>query len=114
MEEKNWPELFARYLIVERGYSEKTKKAYQEDIQHFFSFLKTSGNDNYLTVEHLDVRAYLSELYDQEYSRNSISRKIASLRSFYQFLLKNEAIQENPFSYVHMKKKQLRLPRFFL
>ena len=113
MEEKNWPELFARYLIVERGYSEKTKKAYQEDIQHFFSFLKTSGNDNYLTVEHLDVRAYLSELYDQEYSRNSISRKIASLRSFYQFLLKNEAIQENPFSYVHMKKKQLRLPRFF-
>lgn len=113
MEEKNWPELFARYLIVERGYSEKTKKAYQEDIQHFFSFLKTSGNDNYLTVEHLEVRAYLSELYDQEYSRNSISRKIASLRSFYQFLLKNEAIQENPFSYVHMKKKQLRLPRFF-
>lgn len=86
MEEKNWPELFARYLIVERGYSEK-QKAYQEDIQHF-SFLKTSGNDNYLTVEHLDVRAYLSELYDQEYSRNSISRKIASLRSFYQFLLK--------------------------
>ena len=50
MEEKNWPELFARYLIVERGYSEKTKKAYQEDIQHFFSFFKTSGNDNYLTV----------------------------------------------------------------
>ena len=28
MEEKNWPELFARYLIVERGYSEKTKKVY--------------------------------------------------------------------------------------
>ena len=51
------------------------KKAYQEDIQHFF-VLKTSGNDNYLTVEHLDVRAYLSELYDQEYSRNSISRKL--------------------------------------
>ena len=37
MEEKNWPELFARYLIVERGYSEK-QKAYQEDIQHFFVF----------------------------------------------------------------------------
>ena len=42
----------------------------------FFFVLKTSGNDNYLTVEHLDVRAYLSELYDQEYSRNSISRKL--------------------------------------
>ena len=109
MEEKNWPELFARYLIVERGYSEK-QKAYQEDIQHFF-VLKTSGNDNYLTVEHLDVRAYLSELYDQEYSRNSISRKLP-VCVLLSILIKNEAIQENPFSYVHMKKKQLRLPRF--
>lgn len=114
MEEKNWPELFARYLIVERGYSEKTKKAYQEDIQHFFSFLKTSGNDNYLTVEHLDVRAYLSELYDQEYSRNSISRKIASLRSFYQFLLKNEAIQENPFFLCSYEKETVTVAPFFL
>ncbi len=114
MEEKNWPELFARYLIVERGYSRKNKKSISRRYTIIFRFLKTSGNDNYLTVEHLDVRAYLSELYDQEYSRNSISRKIASLRSFYQFLLKNEAIQENPFSYVHMKKKQLRLPPFFL
>ena len=74
-------------ILLSKEAIQKKQKAYQEDIQHFF-VLKTSGNDNYLTVEHLDVRAYLSELYDQEYSRNSISRKIASLRSFYQFLLK--------------------------
>lgn len=113
MQEKNWPELFLNYLIVERGYSEKTKVAYKEDILNFFDFLKDSGEANYFTVDHLDIRTYLSFLYDKEYSRNSISRKIASLRSFYQFLLKNEVIKENPFSYVHMKKKQLRLPRFF-
>lgn len=101
-------------LLSKEAIQKKQKKHIKKIYNIFFSFLKTSGNDNYLTVEHLDVRAYLSELYDQEYSRNSISRKIASLRSFYQFLLKNEAIQENPFSYVHMKKKQLRLPRFFL
>lgn len=110
---KNWPELFFRYLIVERGYSIKTKLAYQEDVDQFFHFLKVTGNDNYLTIDHLDVRTYLSYLYDQQYGRNSIGRKIASLRSFYQFLLRNEAVTENPFSYVHMKKKQLRLPRFF-
>jgi integrase/recombinase XerC len=113
MEAKNWPELFFRYLIVERGYSEKTKLAYEDDVKQFFEFLKNSGDEHYLSVDHLDVRTYLSYLYDHKYSRNSISRKIASLRSFYQFLLKNEIIKENPFSYVHMKKKQLRLPRFF-
>lgn len=100
-------------ILLSKEVIQKKQKSISRRYTTFFSFLKTSGNDNYLTVEHLDVRAYLSELYDQEYSRNSISRKIASLRSFYQFLLKNEAIQENPFSYVHMKKKQLRLPRFF-
>ncbi|ALS00668.1 recombinase XerC [Enterococcus silesiacus] len=113
MQEKNWSELFLNYLIVERGYSEKTKIAYEEDMLNFFDFLKSSGEADYLSVDHLDIRTYLSVLYDKEYSRNSISRKIASLRSFYQFLLKNEVIKENPFSYVHMKKKQLRLPRFF-
>ncbi|MTD38885.1 tyrosine recombinase XerC [Erwinia sp. CPCC 100877] len=113
MQNKDWPALFLDYLLIERGYSEKTKIAYEEDIRNFFDFLKDSGDADYLSVEHLDVRTYLSFLYDKEYSRNSISRKIASLRSFYQFLLKHEVIKENPFSYVHMKKKQLRLPRFF-
>ncbi|MDA9470341.1 tyrosine recombinase XerC [Enterococcus sp. 5H] len=113
MQQKNWLDLFLKYLIVERGYSDKTKIAYEEDILNYFDFLKTSGDPDYLSVDHLDIRTYLSFLYDQQYSRNSISRKVASLRSFYQFLLKNEVINENPFSYVHMKKKQLRLPRFF-
>ena len=61
----------------------------------------------------MDVRVYLAFLNDQKYSRNTISRKIASLRSFYHYLLKHEKIKENPFSYVHLKKKQARLPRFF-
>lgn len=113
MQEKNWLESFLIYLTVERGYSEKTRIAYNEDILNYFTFLKNSGDGNYLFVDHLDVRTYLSWLYDQAYSRNSISRKIASLRSFYQFLLKNEAVNENPFSYVHMKRKQAKLPRFF-
>ena len=105
MEEKNWPELFARYLIVERGYSEN--KSISRRYTTFF-VLKTSGNDNYLTVEHLDVRAYLSELYDQEYSRNSISRKLP-VCVLLSILIKNEAIQEN-FSYVHMKRNSYGCP----
>ncbi|MBP1045787.1 tyrosine recombinase XerC [Enterococcus sp. BWM-S5] len=113
MTEKNWPELFFNYLIVERGYSEKTKIAYKNDLTHFLDFLKKSGDADYLLIDHLDVRTYLGELYDKQYSRNSVGRKVASLRSFYQFLLKNEQIEENPFSYVHLKKKQQRLPRFF-
>lgn len=113
MTEQTWEEKFLRYLIVERGYSEKTRAAYEEDIDDFKEFLEESGDADLLKINHLDVRVYLSVLSDKEYSRNSISRKIASLRSFYHYLLKEEAVKENPFSYVHLKKKSLRLPRFF-
>lgn len=104
---------FLRYIIVERHYSEKTKSAYEEDIVSFFSFLKDTGDENYLDVTIQDIRIYLSFLHDEAYSRNTISRKLSSLRSFYQFLTKNNIIEENPFSYVQMKRQQSKLPRFF-
>ena len=104
---------FFRYLIVERGYSDKTKFAYQEDMEDFFRFLKESGNEDFLAIDHRDVRVYLSFLNERNYSRNSISRKMASLRSFYHFLTKHEVIKENPFAYIHLKKKNAKLPRFF-
>ncbi|EMF0130886.1 tyrosine recombinase XerC [Enterococcus hirae] len=113
MLEQTWKDKFLRYLIVERGYSKKTREAYEEDLTNFERFLTESGEDDLLKINHLDVRVYLSYLTDERYSRNSISRKIASLRSFYQYLLKEEVIKENPFSYVHLKKKNLKLPRFF-
>lgn len=111
--ENEWVSIFLSYLIVERQYSEKTKIAYQEDIRDFFKFLEDSGDDDFQKITHQDIRVYLAYLHEHGYSRNSTSRKISSLRSFYQFLLKNSVIVENPFSYVQMRKKQLRLPHFF-
>lgn len=113
MPERDWPQAFYDYLIHERHYSEKTRDAYAEDLNEFLAFLTETGDSDYLSVTLQDVRIYLARLYDEKYSRNSVSRKISSLRSFYRYLLRNEVVSENPFSYVQMRKKQLRLPRFF-
>ncbi|MBP1041704.1 tyrosine recombinase XerC [Vagococcus sp. BWB3-3] len=113
MLERDWFKEFIDYLVVERHYSLKTQEAYRDDINDFFDFLKKTGDDRYLNVNHQDIRIYLAFLYDKNYSRNSVSRKISSLRSFYQYLLKQQVVKENPFSYVQMRKKKLRLPRFF-
>ena len=75
--------------------------------------MSATGEPSYKSVSLQDVRIFLGELSERELSRNTISRKISSLRAFYQFLLKNEVVTENPFSYIHLKKKTLRLPRFF-
>lgn len=113
MREKDWVKEFLEYLVIERQYSEKTQKAYRDDIRDFLIFLNETGQSDYLKVDYQDIRIYLAELHDKEYSRNSTGRKISSLRSFYQYLLRQELIKENPFTYVQLRKNNLRLPRFF-
>lgn len=104
---------FLRYLDVERQYSVLTQLAYEEDIVSFYHFLDETGEADFKSVTVQEVRIYLAYLYDKRYSRNTISRKTSSLRSFYQFLLKNKVVQENPFSYVSLRKGSFKLPRFF-
>lgn len=104
---------FINYLTHERNYSDLTIKAYTDDIAHFTSFLSETGDNDLLKIELLDARVYLSHLTDEQYTRTSISRKISSLRAFYQYLMNHEFISENPFSYLHLKKSGLRLPNFF-
>lgn len=110
---KDWVNAFLTYLITEKNYSENTKIAYQEDIREFLVFLADSGDSNYLKITYRDVRIYLAELYDQQYSRNSVSRKVSALRSFYEYLVRHEIVSENPFDYVQLKKKSEKLPSFF-
>lgn len=113
MDESQWISIFLQYLMIERHYSELTKKAYEEDILEFKKFLEETGEASFKAVTLSDVRIYLGLLNEKQLSRNSVSRKISSMRAFYQFLLKDQLVEDNPFSYIHLKKKSLRLPRFF-
>ena len=113
MEKKPLVALFSDYLIHERAYSNLTEKAYLDDIYQFTDFLKETGDDKIESVSIQDARIYLGHLTGKGLSRNTISRKISSLRSFYQFLLKNNLIEENPFSYLSLKKQSTLLPTFF-
>ncbi|KRL40924.1 XerC CodV family integrase recombinase [Liquorilactobacillus nagelii DSM 13675] len=107
-------EQFQQYLRVERQYSPETLKAYTEDLELFVKFLNENGGISSLTaVKRLDVHVFMSYLYDQAYQPASIARIISSLRSFYRFLQKNNLIDDNPFSYVQLKRHPRALPRFF-
>ena len=92
--ETDYLALFLKYVRVERQYSEETAAAYREDIQAFNDFLTANGGAKaYTEVDRLDVNVYLSHLYDRHLTRNSIARKVSSLRSFYNFLVKNDLAQ---------------------
>ncbi|WJI91831.1 tyrosine recombinase XerC [Weissella viridescens] len=110
-------ERFLDYLKVERQYSDDTQRAYKSDIYEFVQFLgETNAQDETVdltAVTALDVRVFLSHLYELGDSTRTIARKVSSLRSFYEFLERNDAIDHNPFEGVQLKKAGQHLPRYF-
>jgi len=65
-----------------------------------------------LSVRTDDVRAYLAFLNEKNYSKSTIARKLATLRSFYKFLVKRGRLNSNPVSPVRTPKQEKKLPRF--
>jgi len=65
-----------------------------------------------LSVDINSVRAYLAALNERQYSKSTIARKLATLRSFYKFLVRRNQLPSNPVMAVRTPKQEKRLPRF--
>nr|WP_265582909.1 tyrosine recombinase XerC [Staphylococcus hominis] len=99
-------------LKVERNFSDHTLKAYHDDLAQFNQFLEQELL-NLRTFEYKDARNYLSYLYSNNLKRTTVSRKISTLRTFYEFWMTQDTSVNNPFiQLVHPKKEQY-LPQFF-
>ena len=107
---QEWIIKFIQYLQIEKQASLNTIENYRRDIDHFQCYFHL--NDS-LNVSYGNIREYLTELHQQAYERNTIARKLSALRSFYNFLVREEAAVQNPFKMVSAKKGGSRLPTFF-
>lgn len=105
--------LFIEYLQIEKNYSQYTIEHYQKDIREFFMFMSEQSLKCLEEVEYVDVRIYLTKLYEQGYARKTVARKISCLRSFYKLLLREGRVEENPFSLASIPKGEKKLPQFF-
>ncbi len=102
---------FINYMLKVRNYSENTIINYKIDLYEFFEYL-TNNNINLLNIKYEDINPFLAFLYDNKYSKSSVSRKISAIRSFYKYLYNNELIDKNYFIFISLPKKEKRLPRF--
>lgn len=102
---------FLDYITRQKNYSENTSKNYEIDILEFKEYLNKESI-NYLDIDYDFIKGYLMELYNRKLSRNSVARKLSSLRSFYKYLFNNELIKTNPFKYVSTPKKEKKLPKY--
>ena len=105
---------FLRYLDVERNASDLTIKSYREDLMDLADFLTDEGQKKVLPrdVDATMLRGYVSALHDAGYARTSISRKLASLRSFYRFAQRQQMADTNPAKPLRNPRGQRKLPHF--
>ncbi len=107
---------FLEYLTVIKGASIHTIEAYAAHLQQFFSALGWNEGlpqlEDIARVKHIQIRQYLAFLHGQGYTRRSIARKLASLRSFYRYLCKERGLSINPLRGIATPKLGRRLPLF--
>lgn len=98
---------FLEYLDVIKKHSENTINNYRNDLMEFLEF----NNDKVLNVNREIVTKYMQYLYNKNASKSTISRRLSSLRSFYNYLYKNNLINKNYFSSIKNPKKDNGLPK---
>ncbi|QFT88858.1 Tyrosine recombinase XerC [Bacillus sp. THAF10] len=103
---------FLEYLQIERNYSKYTIVFYEKDIEEFFEFMKEEAIPQLFEVTHVEARLYLTKLHQKKYARRTIARKASSLRSFFKFLLKENKMDQHPFSAISVPKLEKLLPKF--
>jgi integrase/recombinase XerC len=114
---------FLTALEHERNFSVHTIRCYATDLARYAAFLMGPDTppdaaasevltDKLRLATPIDLRAYLAELRRAEYSRATVARKIATLRSFYKFLARRGDVERNPVKVIRTPRQEKRLPRF--
>lgn len=102
---------YLEYLRVVRKYSEKTCESYRNDLIEYNEFL---GN-NFVNIVNINkdiVNKYLKFLYERNLNKNSICRKLSSVRGLYNYLVREEILDSNLFNSISNPKKEIYLPKF--
>lgn len=106
-------EAFLKYLQFEKRYSTKTVSAYQTDLSQFCEFLQKEFETSFCDqANHGMIRSWVVTLVESGLDAVSVNRKIACLRSYYKFLLKQEAIEKDPMEKIKILKTKKKLPHF--
>ena len=105
---------FLRYLEVERNASELTIKSYREDLELLLDyFTETFGrHPSPSEVNTLDLRGYVAWLTDCGYAKTTIARRLASMRSFFRFALREGLVENNPAKPLRNPRRSQKLPHF--
>jgi len=99
---------FLKHLEIERGVSPHTLRAYREDLAIFFESVKSAIKD----IDLNDIRGFVAGQINAGLQKTTVGRRLATVRSFLRFLLREGYIKSNPAKLVPTPKLPMMLPKF--
>ena len=108
-----WQEALAAYdrELAARGAAERTRRAYRHDLQQFVEWAGQHSISGPREVRHRDVRLFAASLSESGAAAATVARKLASLRTFYDSLVRGGRLGQNPADLVSSPKRASKLPK---
>jgi integrase/recombinase XerD len=104
---------FLEYLQREYNYSNNTTAAYKNDLSQFVKFI-SNGQQQSISWTQVDanmVEAYVTSMKEKSYASSSVARKVAAVKSFFNYLANQNVIEDNPTINIDSPKVKKRLPK---
>src|SRR2546423_6095542 len=111
---QNLIEQFLEHLRYERNVSTHTLRNYSSDLAQFVQFLTPNEKKKapeVSEIDHLTIREWMAALHTAQKSKRSIARKLAALRTFFQFLVREGMLEMNPAKLVSTPRLEKKLPK---
>ena len=109
---------FLEHLRYERNVSEHTLRNYASDLQQFYDYLAPADSQtgkrkepDIQQIDHLTIRDWLASLHSSHKKKASVARKLAALRTFFQFLVREGIVELNPAKLVSTPRLEKKLPK---
>ena len=101
--------LFLEFLQNDKKLSNNTLQSYKRDILQYQTYID-KNKINYLKMDNKDVNDYLKSLSKANKKTSTISRNLATMRAFYQFLIRTKKIKKDPTEGIHSPKAEKKVP----
>ena len=99
------------YLHIERGLSDNTEQAYRRDLTSFIDFLEKSSVATFDDISRSNINSYIRDLRHAGFAPSSVTRRIASLRGWFKWMIANELITHDPTVSLEQPKLSRHLPK---
>jgi integrase/recombinase XerD len=102
---------FLNYLSVERGLSRNTIVSYREDINTYIDFLKGRHIDTLSSTTKNNITDFMLSQKDKGLATNSVARRLAAIKAFYKFLVRERILKTDPSSLIESPKLWKKIPQ---